>query len=90
MLIGPCESRMRGSMSAAAKALLKIVNSCSYQGHDWQPLIIEGYFQCQRCKKLGHCRICAPNARGIPFSGVCHKHQHLRIPEHQEEVLSHA
>jgi len=77
-------------MSAAEKALLNIVNSCGYQGHDWQALIIKGYFQCQGCHTLAHCRICTPDARGIPLSGVCHQHQHLRTPERQEEVFGYA
>jgi hypothetical protein len=77
-------------MSTAAKALLKIVNSCGYQGHDWQPLLVKGYFQCQHCHTPAVCRICAPDARGIPLIGLCPKHRHLRTPERQEEVFGHA
>jgi hypothetical protein len=58
----PLQSRTRGAMSTVENTtqivnnvLKNIVNSCSYQGHDWQPTIIVGYFLCQRCHKLAAC-----------------------------------
>src|SRR6266516_6394985 len=86
---GAPKSRTRGSMSTATKAVQRIVNSCSYQGHDWQPTIILGYFLCQRCKALAACTTCVPAPRGNPKSGLCGKHSHLRTSDHQQEVLSH-
>ncbi|MBV9259106.1 MAG: hypothetical protein JO215_13915, partial [Ktedonobacteraceae bacterium] len=68
-------------MSTAQQALQKLLRSCSYQGHDWQPTIIVGYFQCPRCKALAACYVCVPRPRGNPKSGLCAQHQHLRSPE---------
>jgi len=76
-------------MSTKEKALRKIANSC-YQGHDWQPTIIVGYFLCQRCHKIAACRGCVPTPRGNPLLGVCNHHRFLRVSESQSEVLSHA
>ena len=57
------------------------------QGHDWQPTIIIGYFQCVHCSKLAACKVCISTVRGKPLLGYCQTHQHLRTPETEQEVL---
>jgi hypothetical protein len=60
--------------------------SCG-QGHDWQPTIIIGYFQCTRCSKLAACKFCVSKVRGKAVIGYCQAHQHMRAPEMEQEVL---
>lgn len=60
--------------------------SCG-QGHDWQPTIIIGYFQCTRCSKLAACKVCVSKVRGKAMIGYCQAHQRLRTPETEQEVL---
>ena len=60
--------------------------SCNH-GHDWQPTIILGYFQCARCKKLAACKACVSKVRGKAMIGYCRAHQHLRTPDTEQEVL---
>jgi hypothetical protein len=59
---------------------------CS-QGHAWQPTIILGYFQCARCNTLAACKVCVSKVRGKAMIGYCQAHQHLRIPETEQEVF---
>ena len=70
----------------AERALQEHAPSCG-QGHDWQPTIIIGYFQCARCSKLAACRVCVSRVRGKAMIGYCQAHQHLRTPEMEQEVL---
>jgi len=74
-------------MTSTERALEITVNMCD-QGHDWQPTIIIGYFQCLRCNTLAACCICVSKMRGKPLVGVCRQHQHLCILETHQEVLA--
>ena len=60
--------------------------SCG-QGHDWQPTIIIGYFQCARCSKLAACKACVSTVRGRALVGYCQRHQQLRTLDSEQEVL---
>ena len=70
----------------AEQASQVLAPSCA-QGHDWQPTIIIGYFQCARCSKLAVCKVCASKVRGKAMIGYCQAHQHMRTPETEQEVL---
>ena len=67
-------------------ALQEHAPSCG-QGHDWQPTIIIGYFQCVHCSKLAACKVCVSKVRGRATIGYCKRHQQLRTPETEHEVL---
>ena len=48
------------------------------QGHEWQPTMIIGYFQCIRCHTLAACHACVSKVRGQgTLVGTCQAHQHL-------------
>ncbi len=70
----------------AEQAVQEHAPSCG-QGHDWHPTIIIGYFQCAHCSKLAACKACVSKVRGKALPGYCRQHQHLRIPEMEQEVL---
>jgi hypothetical protein len=70
----------------AERALQEHAPSCG-QGHDWQPTIIMGYFQCTRCSKLAACRVCVSKVRGKAMIGYCQAHQDPRNPEMAQEAL---
>jgi hypothetical protein len=70
----------------AEQALQEHAPSCG-QGHDWQPTIIIGYFQCARCSKLAACKVCVSKVRGRALVGYCQTHQQLRTPDSEQEVL---
>jgi hypothetical protein len=70
----------------AEQALQKPAPACG-QGHDWQPTIIIGYFQCARCSKLAACKACVSTVRGRALVGYCQAHQQLRTPDSEQEVL---
>lgn len=70
----------------AEHALQEHAPSCC-QEHDWQSIIIIGYFQCACCNKLGACKICVSKVRGRALVGYCQTHQQLRTPDSEQEVL---
>ncbi len=70
----------------AEQALQEHAPSCC-QGHDWQPTIIIGYFQCASCSKLAACKVCVSKVRGGALVGFCQAHQQLRTSDSEQEVL---
>ena len=60
--------------------------SCDH-GHDWQPSIILGYFQCARCHQVAACTACVSKVRSRAITGYCRAHQHLRTSGTEQEVL---
>ena len=68
------------------QAVLRHVYSCDH-GHDWQPTIILGYFQCARCHRLAACTACVSRVRGKALPGFCQQHQPLRTSDTEQEVL---
>ncbi len=67
-------------------AFQELAPSCG-QGHDWQPTIIIGYFQCTGCSKLAACKTCVSKVRGKAIIGYCQAHQYQRTTEAGQEVL---
>ncbi len=74
------------SHASSCEQNLSSVNTC-IQGHDWQPTIIIGYFQCTRCQKLAACQACVSKVRGRTLVGYCRAHKSLRSAETTQEVL---
>jgi hypothetical protein len=57
------------------------------QGHDWQPTVIIGHFQCARCHTLAACRACVAKVRSRALGGYCQTHLSLRSSDTEQEVL---
>ena len=74
------------SHASSCQQNVSSVNTC-VQGHDWQPTIIIGYFQCTGCQKLAACQACVSKVRGKALVGYCRAHQSLRGIETTQEVL---
>ncbi len=78
---------MSNQQHACAEQIVQEQASSCRQGHDWQPTIIIGYFQCTRCSKLAACKACVSTVRGRALVGYCQRHQYLRTPDSEQEVL---